>query len=79
MVRLKVTARIIPEDAYLRVQVASVSTLGPRPLPGEKRVLVVVPSPEEWLIGHLANEVRQTFRRTYKAYVLRIHKFRAKP
>jgi len=62
MVRLRVTARIIPEDVYLR----SLDFGQLKALPGEKRPMVIIPNPENWLMGHLAHEVREAFRRTYK-------------
>ena len=67
MVRLKVTARVIPEDAYLSAADPHSSSL----LPGEKRLLVVVSNPELWLIGQLANEINESYKRTYKRCVQR--------
>ena len=58
MVKLKVTARVIPEAAYNAAQTST---------PAGKKFLVIVRDPDEdYYIGTLALEVQNQYQRLYK-------------
>jgi len=65
MVKLRVAARVIPEDDYLR----SLERPSHLPIKGEKRLLVVVREPHRWQIGTLALEVQRSYKSCYQRYV----------
>jgi hypothetical protein len=60
MVKLRVAARVVAENDYNDAQSS------PR---SERKFLVVVRNPEDWLVGQLAVEVQNTYKRIYKQYV----------
>ncbi|KIX97665.1 uncharacterized protein Z520_06443 [Fonsecaea multimorphosa CBS 102226] len=62
MVKLRVAARIISEDEYLRSLQGSASS----PVKGEKRLVVVVREPYKWQIGTLALEVQRAYQSCYQ-------------
>ena len=62
MVKLRVAARIIPEDDYL----ASLEQPGHNLNKPERRLLLVVREPEKWQIGTLALEVQQRYKSCYQ-------------
>ena len=63
MVKLRVAARVIPEDAWL----ASVDAPTAKPsLAGEKKFPIIVRDPDQWYIGRLANEVVLKYKALYK-------------
>lgn len=64
MVKLRVAARVIPEDIY--IQSLSVTTPTRGLLAGEKKFPIIVREPEEWHIGRLANEIKAAYERLYK-------------
>ena len=58
MVKLKVTARVIPEAAYNAAQAST---------PTGKKFLVIVRDPDEsYYIGTLAHEIQAQYQRLYK-------------
>ena len=63
MVKLRVTARIIPEASFKD------ATETRQLLPGEKVLRQLVWDPEQCLVGQLSQEIRQTFRKTYQRFV----------
>lgn len=67
MVKLRVAARVIPEDIYL--QSLSVPTPIRGLLAGEKKFPIIVREPDEWHIGRLANEIKEAYERLYKRCV----------
>jgi len=62
MVKLRVAARVIPENAYI----VGLDAPSSAPLRGEKRFPVIVRDPEEWYIGTLALEVKKRYESLYK-------------
>ena len=63
MVKLRVAARVIPEDAWL----ACVEAPSSRPsLLGERKFPIIVRDPDQWYIGRLANEVALKYKALYK-------------
>ena len=60
-VKLRVVARIVAEDEYLR----SLSSPSDVPLKNEKRLLVIVRDPYAWQIGTLAVEIQRAYKSTY--------------
>ncbi|KIX00297.1 uncharacterized protein Z518_10436 [Rhinocladiella mackenziei CBS 650.93] len=62
MVRIRVAARIIPEDDYLE-HIEKPANL---PFKGEKRLVVVVRDPYRWQIGTLALEVQRAYKSCYQ-------------
>jgi hypothetical protein len=61
-VKLRVVARIIPEDEYLQ----NLSKPSHLPLKNEKKLLVFVRDPYAWQIGTLAVEIQRAYRSTYQ-------------
>ena len=63
MVKLRVAARIIPEDQYL----ATADTTSAKSLhPGERKLAVIVRETESWAIGRLANEIKAKYHAIYR-------------
>ncbi|KIV94361.1 hypothetical protein PV10_02134 [Exophiala mesophila] len=63
MVKLRVAARVIPEDEYLD----SLSSATPaKSLRSEKRLLVIVRDPYTWQIGTLALEIQRAYKSCYQ-------------
>ncbi|OAP55009.1 hypothetical protein AYL99_10709 [Fonsecaea erecta] len=62
MVKLRVAARILSEDAYLQSLQGSANL----PVKGEKRLVVVVREPYKWQIGTLALEVQRAYKSCYQ-------------
>lgn len=68
MVRIKIIARVIPEDVYNKdlespTQTSTAQTPVAQLLEGENRILVMVNDPKEESIGMLANEIKGSFQR----------------
>ena len=61
MVKLRVAARVIPENDYTQAQSTQ---------PTERKFLVVIRNPGDWYIGTLAVEIQNSYKRIYKQYVL---------
>ena len=59
MVKLRVAARVIPEDDFNDAQ----STPG-----AGRKFLVIVKNPDDWQVGTLAVEIQNTYKRIYKQY-----------
>ncbi|KIW94752.1 uncharacterized protein Z519_04729 [Cladophialophora bantiana CBS 173.52] len=62
MVKLRVAARILSEDDYLKSLQGSTNL----PVKGEKRLVVVVREPYKWQIGTLALEVQRAYQSCYQ-------------
>ncbi|OQU95991.1 hypothetical protein CLAIMM_02136 [Cladophialophora immunda] len=62
MVKLRVAARILSEDDYLKSLQGSANS----PVKGEKRLVVVVREPYKWQIGTLALEVQRAYQSCYQ-------------
>jgi hypothetical protein len=64
MVRIRVAARIFPEDEYLK------NARSGKPISSsvkdEKRLVVVVRDPYQWQIGTLVLEVQRAYRSCYQ-------------
>lgn len=63
MVKLRVAARVIPEDEYLN---PLSSTAPASSLRSEKRLLVIVRDPYTWQIGTLALEIQRAYKSCYQ-------------
>lgn len=66
MVKLRVAARVISEDDYLQRAERPADVSATAPIPGEKRLLVVVREPHRWQIGTLALEVQRAYKSCYQ-------------
>ena len=63
MVKLRVAARVIPENSYLE----SVGSSSTGPLVGERKFVVIVRDPDDhYYIGSLAREVQDRYKSVYK-------------
>ncbi len=70
MVRIRVYARIIPEDVYLKNLESSTPSRSTIPLTNEKQLMVVVEEPEKVSVGSLVIEFKQTFQRLFHESVV---------
>lgn len=70
MVRIRVYARIIPEDVYVSDIESSTPLRSTLPLANEKKLMEVVREPEKVSVGCLVNEFKETFRRLHRESVL---------
>ncbi|ERF76583.1 hypothetical protein EPUS_05856 [Endocarpon pusillum Z07020] len=66
MVRIRVFARVIPEDVYLRDIGSSTPSRPILALENEKKLMEVIDNPEKVSIGCLVNQFRETSQRLYR-------------
>ncbi len=70
MVRIRVFARIIPEDVYVKNIESATPSRSTLPLENEKKLMEVVEEPEKVSIGCLVTEYKRTFQRLYRESVI---------
>ena len=70
MVRIRVFARVIPEDVYVRDIESSTPSRSTLPLENEKKLMEVIDDPEKVSVGCLVNQFKETFRRIHRESVV---------